>query len=142
MKGGRPEEPDMAKLIGLAALAVLVAPGLATAGDYPFLDELTRYAERIDTLSVTSGDAQDVNAATQIIDPWPAYVRDRRIPANGRRMVGAVDRYQDPALFGARGPTLAPIIGQEGASYREDAGFGGMGFGGKGGGAGGGAGGK
>jgi len=101
----------MAKMASLATLAVLAACGAARAGeDYPFMDELTRYAERIDTLSVTSGDARDVNAATQIIDPWPRYSHDRRIPANGQRMVGAVNRYQNPKLLGAQAPTLAPII--------------------------------
>ena len=61
-------------------------PGSARAGDHPFLDALTRYAERIDTINVASGDAQDVNAATQIIDPWPSTARNRRIPVNGQRM--------------------------------------------------------
>ena len=101
----------MARFVGLTVLLV-IASGLARAGDYPFLAELTRYAERIDTLSVTSGDAQDVNAATQIINPWPSYARDRRIPANGQRMVGAINRYQNPRLLGAQAPTLSPIIMQ------------------------------
>ncbi len=100
----------MAKFLSLAALVVLVASGSAQAGDYPFLDELTRYAERIDPVSVVSGDAQDVNAAIQIIDPWPSYARDRRIPVNGQRMVGAINRYQNPSQLGAQAPTLAPAI--------------------------------
>jgi hypothetical protein len=102
----------MKTLTGLAALIIMLAGGTARAGDYPFLDGLTRYVERIDTLSVTSGDARDVNAAIQIIDPWPPNARDRRIPANGQRMVGAINRYQNPRLLGAQAPTLAPIITQ------------------------------
>lgn len=90
----------MAKIIGLAALAVVIGSAGARAQDYPFLDELTRYAERIDTLSVTSGDARDVNAAIQTVDPWPPTSRDRRIPANGERMVGAVDRYRNSGKAG------------------------------------------
>ena len=35
-----------------------------------------------------------MNAATHIIDPWPRYVGNRRIPANGERMAGAVERYR------------------------------------------------
>ena len=100
----------MAKIIGLAALVLVIGSAGARAQDYPFLDELTRYAERIDTLSVTSGDARDVNAAIQTVDPWPPYARDRRIPVNGQRMVGAVDRYQNPKQLGAQAPTLAPVI--------------------------------
>jgi hypothetical protein len=123
----------MAKIISLTVLAVLIASGPARAGDYPFLDELTRYAERIDTLSVTSGDAEDVNAATQIIDPWPPYARDRRIPANGQRMVGAINRYQNPAFIGARAPTVAPIISSQYNNSGEDPGNKGLDLSGQGG---------
>lgn len=52
------------------------------------------YVQRTDTVIFGAGNAQDVNAATQTIDPWPRYVGDRRIPANGARMVGAVERYE------------------------------------------------
>jgi hypothetical protein len=123
----------MTKLTGLAGLISLMAVGVAHAGeDYPFLDELTGYAQRIDTLSVVSGDARNVNAATQIINPWPLYARDRRIPANGQRMVGAIDRYQNPKLLGAQAPTLSPIITQslQGGSGG-DQGSAGMGGGGQ-----------
>jgi hypothetical protein len=124
-------EKIMKKLIGLAAFMIVMAGGAARAGDYPFLDELTRYVERTDTLSVASGDARDVNAAIQIIDPWPPHARDRRIPANGERMVGAINRYQNPRLLGAQAPTLAPIITQTlqggGAGDQGSAGMGGGG---------------
>ena len=99
----------MAKIIGLTALLILIGAGFAQAGDYPFLDELTRSAERIDTVTVESGDAQDVNTAVQTIDPWPRHAFDRRIPANGQRMVGAVNRYQNPRSLGEQAPTLAPV---------------------------------
>jgi hypothetical protein len=118
----------MKKLTALIALMVLTAGGTVRAQDDhlqcncfvlpsgpnalpqddPFWDEFGHYFQRIDTLSVTSGDAREVNAVTQIIDPWPPYARDRRIPANGQRMVGAIDRYHNPKKLGAR--TLAPII--------------------------------
>jgi hypothetical protein len=100
----------MARIIGLAAFVVMIGTGCACAQDYPFLDGLTRYAERIDTLSVTSGDAQDVNAAIQTINPWPRHAFDRRIPANGQRMVGAVNRFQNPNTAGAPPPPIAPVI--------------------------------
>ena len=105
-------------LTGSAALLIVMAGGAARAGDYPFLDGLMRYVQRIDTLSVESGDARNVNAATQIIDPWPLYARDRRIPANGQRMVGAINRYQNPKLLGAKAPTLAPIITQSSSGWQ------------------------
>ena len=124
----------MTKLTGLVALIVLMAVSASRAGgDNPFWDELTRYAQRIDTLSVVSGDAKDVNATTQIIDPWPPYARDRRIPANGQRMVGAINRYQNPKLLGAQAPTLSPIITQslQGGNSGGDQGSPGMGGGGQ-----------
>ena len=105
--------------------------GYAGVQDDPFWDEFGRYFQRIDTASVVSGDAREVNAVTQIIDPWPPYARNRRIPANGQRMVGAIDRYQNPKKLGAKAPTLAPIITQSltGSTGGGDSGGGG-GYGG------------
>ena len=146
-----PGNARMTKLTGLIALVILTAGGTARAQDGrlqcnclvlppvgyagvqddPFWDEWGRYFQRIDTNSVVSGDAREVNAVTQIIDPWPLYARDRRIPTNGQRMVGAIDRYQNPKKLGAKAPTLAPIITQSltgGAG--EDSGSAGMGGGG------------
>jgi hypothetical protein len=57
----------------------------------------TPYVQRIDTITFGAGNAQDVNAATHTIDPWPRYAGNRRIPGNGTRMVGAVDRYEGGA---------------------------------------------
>jgi hypothetical protein len=121
----------MSKLTGLIALMILTAHGNARAGDDPFWDEWARYFQRIDPISVTSGDARNVNAVTHIIDPWPPYARDRRIPANGRRMVGAINRYQNPKLLGAQAPTLAPVIIQslQGGASGVDTGSQGMGGG-------------
>jgi|SRR6185437_3487242 hypothetical protein len=54
----------------------------------------TQYVQRTDTVTLAAGDAQDVNAAAQTIDPWPPYAANRHIPGNGQRMVGAVERYE------------------------------------------------
>ena len=137
----------MTKLAGLIALMILTVCGAARAQDGavqcncfvlppgahalpqddPFWDEMGHYFQRIDTSSVVSGDAREVNAVTQIIDPWPLYARNRRIPANGQRMVGAIDRYQNPKKLGQAAPTLAPIITQSlsGASGGGGGGYGG-----------------
>jgi hypothetical protein len=140
----------MTKLAGLIALVILTACGTARAQDGrlqcncfvlppganalpqddPFWDEFGHYFQRIDKMTVVSGDARDVNAVTQIIDPWPLYVHDRRIPANGQRMVGAIDRYQNPKKLGARAPTLAPLITESlGGGGSQDTGNAGMGGG-------------
>jgi hypothetical protein len=91
------------------AAAMLPAIGAAHAGDYDWEDIFAPYRQRIDTATTSSGNAQNVNAATHMITPWPPYVRNRRIPGNGARMVGAIKRYrgeQAQAQPGGGGPTL------------------------------------
>ena len=78
-------------IIGWAAFAATLACSEAWAWDQ---DPAAQYFERKDTIVSGAGDARDVNAATHIIDPWPRYVGDRRIPANGERMSRAVERYR------------------------------------------------
>jgi hypothetical protein len=78
-------------IISLAAFAATLACSEAWAWDQ---DPAAQYFERKDTIVSGAGDARNVNAATHIIDPWPRYVGDRRIPANGERMSGAVERYR------------------------------------------------
>jgi len=53
-----------------------------------------QYLHRSDTVTLSAGNAKEVNAATHVIDPWPRRVAHRRIRANGERMVGAVQRYK------------------------------------------------
>ena len=77
----------------------------AAAGCWPYGNEGAQYFHRSDTITLSAGNAKDVNAATQVIDPWPPKVQNRRIPANGERMVGAVQRYQKGAA--AKGPGQA-----------------------------------
>ena len=75
-------------IIGSAAFAASLTCSGAWAWDQ---DPAALYFERKDTIVSGAGDARDVNAATHIIDPWPRYVGNRRIPANGDRMVVAHD---------------------------------------------------
>jgi hypothetical protein len=146
-----PDKARIARQSGSIALIILMACGSARAQDArspchcfflppgghtvvqddPFWDEFGHYFQRIDRASVVSGDARDVNAVAHIIDPWPRYVGNRRIPANGQRMVGAIDRYQNPKMLGAKAPTLSPIIIQSlTGSGGSDSGSSGMGGGG------------
>ena len=73
---------------------------------------------------------EDVNATTHTLDPWPPGVTNRRIPANGERMVHAIERYRrgpdqvapaNPvaaigaapapgAAVGAEAPPAAPVV--------------------------------
>jgi hypothetical protein len=76
----------------LACIAAATAAAGCWPGPYGYNG--AQYIHRSDTITLSAGNAKEVNAATQVIDPWPRNVGDPRIPANGERMVGAVQRYQ------------------------------------------------
>src|SRR5579863_4210719 len=56
-------------------------------------DEMDRYFQRSDSITLSAGDAKQANAVTHTIHPWPRYVGDRRIVSDGRRVGAAVSRY-------------------------------------------------
>jgi hypothetical protein len=56
-------------------------------------DEMDRYFQRSDTITLSAGDAKQANAVTHTINPWPAGVGDRRIVSDARRAGSAVTRY-------------------------------------------------
>jgi len=78
-------------IIGWATFAASLACSAAWAWDQ---DPAAQYFERKDTIVSGAGDARNVNAATHIIDPWPRNVGNRRIPMNGERAAGAIERYR------------------------------------------------
>jgi hypothetical protein len=78
-------------IIGSAAVAATLTCSGAWAWDQ---DPAAQYLERKDTIVSGAGDARDVNAATHIIDPWPPYVGNRRIPMSGERAAKTVECYQ------------------------------------------------
>src|SRR5207248_7717757 len=57
-------------------------------------DEMDRYFQRSDTLTLSAGNAKQVNAVTQTINPWPSYVGDRRIVTEAGKAQGAIARYR------------------------------------------------
>jgi hypothetical protein len=90
---------SLGSLIFVAALSASL--GGCWSGLYE--NPAAQYVNRSDTITLSAGDAKNVNAATHVIDPWPRHVRDRRIPGNGERMAGAVQRYQRPQAGRAAG---------------------------------------
>jgi hypothetical protein len=56
-------------------------------------DEVDRYFQRSDTITMSAGDAKQVNAVTHTIHPWPRNVGNRRIAYDARRVGAAVTRY-------------------------------------------------
>ena len=72
-----------------------IIPALSLGGCYGLYghDEVDRYFQRSDTITMSAGDAKQVNAITHTIHPWPRYVGDRRIAYDARRVGAAVTRY-------------------------------------------------
>ena len=93
-------------LLGVGGCATNVVP---TYQIYNPVDGVQEYTQRADTVTLSAGDAQDVNARVQEIDPWPRYVGNKRIDANGQRMAGAVERYRDVTKQ-RQGPTPLPLV--------------------------------
>ena len=58
-------------------------------------DEVDRYFQRSDSITMSAGDAKQVNAVTHTIHPWPRNVSDRRIAYDARRVGAAVTRYSN-----------------------------------------------
>jgi hypothetical protein len=86
-------------------------------------DEMDRYFQRSDTITLSAGNAKEVNAATHTIHPWPKYVGDRRIVVEAAKVQRGIQRYRvgnqprDPLpAFGGDAPGLAhPPMGAGGA---------------------------
>lgn len=96
--------------LGMLGLVVFIGFGAgAQAGEVFYYDFAAPYLQRSDKIFAGAGDAKDVNAATHVIDPWPRYVGNRRIPANGERMVGAIERYRDVRRLPLAPPPIPPI---------------------------------
>ena len=57
-------------------------------------DEMDRYFQRSDTITLSAGDAKQANAVTHTINPWPSYVGDRRIVVGAPKTRGAIARYR------------------------------------------------
>jgi hypothetical protein len=72
-----------------------IIPALSLGGCYGLYghDEVDRYLQRSDTITMSAGDAKQVNAVAHTIHPWPRNVGDRRIAYDARRMNAAVTRY-------------------------------------------------
>ena len=60
-------------------------------------DEFQHYVQRSDRMTMSSGDAKEVNAMAHIPTPWPRGVNDRRIVSDSAHMQHALDRYRRSA---------------------------------------------
>jgi len=119
----------------IIAFAVLVGGSLASSAALAWdQNPFAMYFQRSDKITLWEGDAKAVNTATHVIDPWPRYVGNRRIPGNGDRLSRAVERYR-LGSYRQPAPPLSPYFiggygGGGGGGYGGGAGGGGGGFGG------------
>jgi uncharacterized membrane protein YgcG len=104
-------------------------------------DEFQRYVQRDDRMTMTGGDAKEVNAMAHIPTPWPRGVNDRRIVSDSAHMQRVLEWYRRSA----RRPDPMPEVSLpdtpmgEKIQPEKQQGGGGAGDGGGGGGGGGGA---
>ena len=80
-----------------ALIGVLAALPLAGCYGLYGYDEAERYVQRKDTVTLSAGDAKEVNARTHMNDAWPRYVSNRNIPMQGTRGVRAMECYRQGA---------------------------------------------
>jgi hypothetical protein len=117
----------MRKLIPVSALLMLFAVGGCAPTDvvnsmqiYDPVDAVQPYTQRADKVTLSAGNAQEVNTRIHEVDPWPRNVGNTRIALSGEKMADAVYRYRcgrapQPALVPV-GTSSAGITGGGGAS--------------------------
>jgi hypothetical protein len=114
----RSKGPHIALRCAIAIASLTVAGCASTVGfDDPFAD----YLQRTALVSTTGGDAQAANVAMQTATPWPRTANDTNIPANGARLVKAINRYESGSAGGGASDSTTP----SGASPGGNAGAGG-----------------
>jgi hypothetical protein len=101
----------MKKLMRVPAVLMLLSGGgcmqtdpVSTVQVYNPMDSYQQYVQRSDKVTLSAGNAQEVNTRIQEIDPWPRNVGNARIAVNGQRMADAVYRYR----CGKRAPQPMP----------------------------------
>ena len=95
MKTSRRLKTSLIFLAGLSVAACGPVTAYRTPQVYYPVDAVQDYSQRSNTIALSAGNDQDVNSRIQMIDPWPPYSADTRIPGDGERMAGAVERYRD-----------------------------------------------
>jgi hypothetical protein len=101
-------KPRMQIVRTIVAVALAAACGGCWSGVYE--SPAAEYLHRSDTITLSAGNAKNVNAMTHIIDPWPRQVANRRIPGHGERMARAMDRYKS-GQTGSSSQTGPQVIG-------------------------------
>jgi hypothetical protein len=94
-----------------AAVSIALATAVGGCWTGVYQDPAAQYVHRSDTITLSAGNAEYVNRATQVIDPWPRGVANRRIPGNGDRLARAVARYQSGQDLAGQSQRSPQVIG-------------------------------
>jgi hypothetical protein len=81
-----------------------------------FDDPTADYLQRTPLVSTSGGDAQAANIAMQTPTPWPRYSNDTNIPANGSRIVKAINRYESGSAGGGASDSATPSATNSGGN--------------------------
>ncbi len=81
--------PGLAVKVGCIGAVILSSALLAACRD------TNQYLSRRDTIMLGAGDAMAHNRAVHTIDPWAPHSKDTNIPADGKRMMVGIKRYQE-----------------------------------------------
>jgi hypothetical protein len=98
-------------VISKAGFRALAAPTMVICCLLTSEDPFVHYFERKDGITLGAGNAKSINSATHIIDPWNRNVGNTRIPGDGQRMSGAVERYRDVSKLPLAPPPIATEYG-------------------------------
>jgi hypothetical protein len=99
--------------ISFLAAFLTVAGCSSTVG---FADPSADYLQRTALVSTTGGDSQATNVAMQTATPWPRHSNDTNIPANGARIVKAINRYETGSAGAGASDSATPSAASPGGS--------------------------
>jgi hypothetical protein len=113
----RSKGPHVALRTALAVLSLIalltVAGCSSTIG---FDDPTADYLQRTPLVATSGGDAQAANIAMQTATPWPRYSNDTNIPANGARIVKAINRYETGSAGAGASDSATPSAASPGGN--------------------------
>ena len=81
-----------------------------------FDDPTADYLQRTPLVATSGGDTQAANIAMQTATPWPRYSNDTNIPANGARIVKAINRYETGSAGAGASDSATPSAASPGGS--------------------------
>ena len=108
-----PAAPRSAIAISSLAASLALAGCSSTIG---FDDPSADYLQRTALVSTSGGDAQAANIAMQTATPWPRYSNDTNIPANGARIVKAINRYETGSAGAGASDSATPSAASPGGN--------------------------